>query len=58
MREKPENTPIAEPEFNKTERALIHLYRQLARQDRRYLRRVALVMARAALKRSDDEPAS
>ncbi|WP_263263032.1 hypothetical protein [Pseudomonas sp. RIT-PI-S] len=52
MREKQENQTVVEPEFNKTERTLIHLYRQLPLQDRRYLRRVALIMAKAALKRS------
>jgi hypothetical protein len=51
MREKLGNKTIVEPDFNKTERTLIHLYRQLPLQDRRHLRRVALVMAKAALKR-------
>lgn len=50
MQEKHARTIDDEPEFNKTERRLIQLYRKLPRSDRRHLRRVMLVMVKAALR--------
>jgi hypothetical protein len=51
MREKHESSTVVDPQLSKTERALIQLYRTLPRHDRRHLRRVMLVMIKAALKR-------
>jgi hypothetical protein len=52
MPENFERKPAVEPEFNKTERTLIRLYRLLPHRDRRYLHRVLFVLVRAAFKRS------
>lgn len=51
MPEKFKSRPSVEPEFNKTERTLIRLYRLLPRRDRQHLHRVLFILVKAALKR-------
>lgn len=50
MPEKHENTANVEAQLTKTELTLIKLYRKLPLHDRRYLRRVLMVMVKATLR--------